>query len=514
MAVGRFVGLAARSGCRRPVRWFGVARVAGAARVVGLAVVAGLAGLALAQPAEAWVPTKVFHLYATDGDHRTADGATVYIWGYSLSDVPGTATLPGPTIEVDEGDRVEIVLTNIGPSRPGVQGVVHTIHLHGLDVDQANDGVPETGTPARVGRSVTYRFTATHAGTYWYHCHVETVDHLTMGMYGALIVHPRDGPGRAWSDGPAYDRAFTLLLSELDPAWSAAVGAGRGVDRTRFDPRYFFVNGRSFPETMLAPDTHVVGYLGEQVLVRLINAGYGWRSMHMHGFHFEVVATDGRPLAHPYLKDTLSIGPGERYDVMVTLDQLGSYPFHSHAILDNLNDGVYPGGIHTMVTVVAPGEPLWPPPGHAGHAGATAAAPTPAAAVVATPSPAAATSAVAAAATSTAGAQHGSHAEPLPAATADPRATAAEGATVRMFFDRFTPDILTVPVGTTVTWVKDDGLGRTHAVSSTTFESPDLRGYEAWQHTFASVGVFEYECPHHSNMIGFIRVVAVDASAP
>jgi len=434
---------------------------------VGAALLVGLVGLALAQPSDPWTPTKVFRLYATDGEHRTADGATVYIWGYSLSDVPGTATLPGPTIEVDEGDRVEIVLTNVGPSRPGVQRVVHTIHLHGLDVDQANDGVPETGVAARVGQSVTYRFTATHAGTYWYHCHVETVDHLTMGMYGALVVHPRTGPGRAWSDGPSYDRAHTLLLSELDPAWSAAIGAGRGVDRTRFDPRYFFINGRSFPDTMSAPDTHVVGYLGERVLLRLINAGYGWRSMHLHGFHFEVVATDGRPLAHPYLKDTLSIGPGERYDLLVTLDQLGSYPFHSHAILDNLNDGVYPGGIHTMVTVVAPGEPLGPAPGHAGHLGA-------------------------------------------PAASTDPPATAADGATVRMLFDRFSPDILTVPVGTTVTWSKDDGVGRTHAVWSEDFESPDLRANETWQHTFHSVGVFEYECPHHTNMIGFIRVVAVD----
>jgi len=206
----------------------------------------------------------VFHLYATDGYHRTADGATLYIWGYSLEDVPGTATLPAPTIEVNEGDHVEIVLTNIGPSRPGVQRA-HTVHLPDLDADQANDGVPETGPSARVGESITYRFTATHAGTYWYHCHVETVEHLTMGMYGALVVHPADGPGRAWTDGPSYDRAYTLLLSESDPAWSAAVGESRHVERTRFDPRYFFINGRSFPDNMAASDTHGMGHLGERV---------------------------------------------------------------------------------------------------------------------------------------------------------------------------------------------------------------------------------------------------------
>jgi hypothetical protein len=161
------------------------------------------------------------------------------------------------------------------------------------------------------------------------------------------------------------------VLSESDPAWAAAVAEDRSPDLRRFDPRYFFVNGRSFPDTMDHPDTHLVGHLGERVLVRLVNAGYGWRSMHMHGFHFEVVASDGRPLPQPYLKDTLSIGPGERYDLLVTLDQLGSYPFHSHVLLDNMNDGTYPGGIHTMVTVRPPGAPLE----HAGHDGAVAAPP-------------------------------------------------------------------------------------------------------------------------------------------
>jgi len=423
-----------------------------------------------------WHPTRVFQLYATDGEHRTADGATLYIWGYSLVDEPGTATLPGPTIEVNEGDHVEIVLTNIGPSRPGVQRAAHTIHLHGLDVDQVNDGVPETGPSARVGESVTYRFVATHAGTYWYHCHVETVEHLTMGMYGALVVHPADGPGRAWTDGPSYDRAYTLLLSESDPAWSAAIRDARRVERTRFDPRYFFINGRSFPDTMVASDTHVMGHLGDRVLVRLINAGYGWRSMHMHGFHFEVIASDGRPLPAPLLKDTISVAPGERYDLLVTLDQLGSYPFHSHVLLDNMNDGAYPGGIHTMVTVLEPGAAL--DVGHHGHGVQPHA-------------------------------HGGAHDVGAPSGASFEAADGAAEteAVVRMVYDRFVPDVLTVPVGTTVTWVKEDGLGRVHAIYAPTFKSPDLRAFESWQHTFDEVGVFEYECPHHNAMIGFIRVV-------
>jgi manganese oxidase len=434
--------------------------------------------------------TRSFHLYATDGYHRTADGATLYIWGYSSEAVPGTATLPAPTIEVDEGDLVEVTLTNLGPARAGVHHFPHTIHLHGLDVDQANDGVPDTGAAARVGESVTYRFRATHAGTYWYHCHVDTVEHLTMGMYGALVVHPADGPGRAWTGGPAYDRTYTLLLSENDPQWGNAIGENRTPDRSLFDPRYFFINGRSFPETMDHADTHLMGHLGDRLLVRLINAGYGWRSMHMHGFHFEVVATDGRPLAQPYLKDTLSIGPGERYDLLVTLDQLGSYPFHSHVILDNLNDGDYPGGIHTMVTVVPPGASL-DPSDHADHGHAPA------------PSP------PAAAAPARSGALGGfptrrpavEQARPVD----DPHAApGASDVVVELRGDRFRPEHLTVSVGTVVTWVNADP--RTHTVVASGFASPDIRRNQVWSHTFAEPGAYVYECVNHRGMTGVVTV--------
>jgi manganese oxidase len=442
-------------------------------------------------------PVKTFEFYATDGYHVTADGRTLYIWGYSLEARPGTATLPGPPIEVNEGDLVEIHLTNLGPSRAGVHRFPHTIHLHGLDVDQANDGVPETSPAARVGERVTYRFRATHAGTYWYHCHVETVEHLTMGMYGPLVVHPADGRDRAWTGGPAYDRSFTLVLSEHDPSWSDAIADDRSPDHRRYEPAYFFINGRSFPDTMDHPDTHLVGRLGERILVRLINAGYGWRSMHMHGFHFEVVASDGRPLPAALHKDTLSIAPGERYDLLVTLDQLGSYPFHSHVILDNLNDGVYPGGIHTMVSVVPAGSSVDPRGVHIhGH------------------DPAATEPANAGAQ----GTGEGSGARrriggfPVAPAPAPPvGAEAAEGHhghddghIVEMRRDRFWPEHLVVPVGATVTWLNGDP--RTHTLVGRGFGSDDIVRGGQWRHTFEEPGVYTYECVNHRSMAGVIVV--------
>lgn len=309
---------------------------------------------------------KQFHLYATDGLHPLPDGGSLYIWGYSTENRPGTARLPGPTIVVDEGDQVEIVFTNLGTGHPDVRSMAHTIHLHGLDVPEWTDGVLKTVQP---GDSFTYAFTATHAGTYWYHCHVDTIQHLTMGMYGSVVVRAKDGAAQAWTGGPAYDREYSLILSEADPAWHAAVEQGASFDRTNYNPRYFFINGRSFPDVLNEPADLIRGQKGETALVRLINTGYTWKSMHMHGFHFDVIASDGRRLPEPLSKDTLSVGPAERYDLLVNFNLAGTYPFHSHAIVDNLNSGSYPGGIHTMVQVDEPGAAAAGNE-HAGHGAA------------------------------------------------------------------------------------------------------------------------------------------------
>ncbi len=294
---------------------------------------------------------KKFQLYATDGYMTLPDEEKVYIWGYSLNNEKGSAVYPAPTIEVNEGDQVEITLTNIGPKKEGIRLLTHTIHWHGLDTDQANDGVPHTSPPIEVGKSFTYRFQATHAGTYFYHCHVDTIEHLQMGMHGSFIVKAKNGVKHAWTNGPAYDKEYVFHLNEIDPVWHKAVEQGKPYDRTDFHPRYWTINGKAYPDTENNPDTMINAKVGEKVLIRLINAGYDEHPFHLHGHHFKVIASDGRPLIQPLEKDTINIGSGERYDILVEFEQSGDYPFHSHKITDNTNNGVYPGGLHTMTRV-------------------------------------------------------------------------------------------------------------------------------------------------------------------
>jgi FtsP/CotA-like multicopper oxidase with cupredoxin domain len=296
---------------------------------------------------------KKFQLYATDGYLTLPDKTQVYVWGYSLQNEKGTAVYPAPTLEVNEGDQVEVTLTNIGPKKEGIKRLAHTIHFHGLDTDQANDGVPHTSEDILVGDSFTYHFTASHAGTYFYHCHVDTVEHLQMGMFGAFIVKAKGGANQAWTDGPSYDKEYTFVFNEIDPVWHKAVEEGKAYDLTDFHPRYWTINGKAYPDTEGDPATMIEGKVGETILVRLINSGYQTHAMHLHGSHFQVIASDGRPLQAEVEKDTINVGSGERYDILITFKQSGEFPFHSHNIIDNTNNGVYPGGLHTMVSIAS-----------------------------------------------------------------------------------------------------------------------------------------------------------------
>ena len=75
--------------------------------------------------------------------------------------------------------------------------------------------------------------------------------------------------------------------------------------------------------------------------------------MHLHGYHFRVIGTDGKPMPETaiYEKDTLSIFPGERYDIEFLADNPGLWVFHCHILSHVMNQGVEPGGMLAVVKV-------------------------------------------------------------------------------------------------------------------------------------------------------------------
>jgi len=144
-----------------------------------------------------------------NGNLLLENGAYTNIWGYAYADQSPQLELPSPLVLLQEGDTVAFSMENLS-----AEG--HTIHLHGLDVNQENDGVPQTSFFVPQGGTAVYNFRADKPGTFLYHCHVTTTLHLTMGMYGMLVVERPDQT--LYDGGPSYDDSFYFLASDLEIA--------------------------------------------------------------------------------------------------------------------------------------------------------------------------------------------------------------------------------------------------------------------------------------------------------
>ncbi len=361
-----------------------------AAAAVGASVLPRWAGRFLSpvdDAAAALTPTVYKHLAATDGwiylpgtvmdptntyqlspDPFAPSPFTTYIFGFrdvtDLSPGPTHATdtslvlaqkghtqTSAPLLYFDEGDAIQIVLSNLGlQQRPDLIDS-HTIHWHGFrNALPIFDGVPEMSISVPLGSDFPYFFHPTDPGTYMYHCHFEDVEHVQMGMDGIVFVRAAQNKtgngagapkaryaggaasaplGYAYNDGVAatdalstsYDREFPIFLSEFWAVSHYDDAHVQNADWSDYHSDFFLMNGRSYPDT-LEPNgggnDPTTGYLiaptgrpnlqyqphssliqcnaGDRVLLRIVNLGYSQASMRLTGIPMLIVGKDATPL--------------------------------------------------------------------------------------------------------------------------------------------------------------------------------------------------------------------------
>ena len=294
---------------------------------------------------------RTFTLTAKQDFISTSDGNSHYAWGYAHGS-EFAMQFPGPTLIVNQGDTVKIVLNNALPVPvsivfPGQPGVAATGGQPGLLTREAA-AVPVTESDVVAGP--TYTFVAANAGTYLYHSGTQTDLQVEMGLVGALIVRPTGCNADATAPdlcrtaytnpGTGYDREHLFVLSEMDPEFHHQVygqvfsGQAVSVDTTSIHPSMWFINGRNAPDTML--DNYVYWlptqpynavprmHPGERLLMRVVSAGRDLHPFHHHGNHSTAIARDGRVLSStpngaPDLTSadfTIRAIPGQTMDVV------------------------------------------------------------------------------------------------------------------------------------------------------------------------------------------------------
>ncbi|HKC27702.1 MAG TPA: multicopper oxidase domain-containing protein, partial [Jatrophihabitans sp.] len=341
---------------------------------------AGVAKAAPTAPAATVHTKKTVHLVGTDGwvsmpadappdppffpdPLAPSGGFNTYVFGFrnvtgftaaQVAAQRGKAQISAPTLVFDEEDDIYITLTNLGlVQRPDLFDG-HTLHWHGfVNAIPLFDGVPELSLAVPIGRDFTYFYRPHDAGTYMYHCHFEDVEHVQMGMTGSVFIRPKQnkspvngdpvGTTYAYNDGDGstrYDREFAFMVTEL---WSAAHYRDAHIqvnDWTDFQPSFWLLNGRGYPDTIAPngdPMNTAAGRLqyqpisslvrcnaGEQVLLRMANLGYQNHTFSVDNIDLTVVAKDaslltGRDGTKNYLTtNSVDIGPGESRDIIFT----------------------------------------------------------------------------------------------------------------------------------------------------------------------------------------------------
>jgi len=254
---------------------------------------------------------KEFHLIAEPVVREIAPGMKANLWGYN-------GQSPGPTIEVVEGDRVRIFVTNRLPE--------HTsIHWHGQRLPNGMDGVTGLTQPGIApGKTFVYEFVARRAGTFMYHPHADEMVQMAMGMMGFWVTHPKD-PARH-----AVDRDFVFLLNAYD------IEPGSYTPRVNemLDFNLWTFNSRAFPGI----DSMNVRQ-GDRVRIRAGNLTMTNHPIHLHGHEFEVTGTDGgwtRPESR-WPEVTTDIAVGQMRAIEFIASEPGDWAFHCHKSHHTMN---------------------------------------------------------------------------------------------------------------------------------------------------------------------------------
>jgi FtsP/CotA-like multicopper oxidase with cupredoxin domain len=269
---------------------------------------------------------KEFHLIAEPVKREFLPHLTMDVWGFNGS-------MPGPTIEVTQGDRVRVVVENRLPEPT-------SIHWHGFEVPVSQDGVPglvQDFVPP--GEAFVYEFDITQVGTMFYHAHVAMQE--AMGMVGLFVMHPKV------AHAPAVDQDFGLITQEFSILPNQTIPNSQGMDFN-----FLTFNGPCAPLT-----TPLVLKLGNRVRLRFVNFSTAdHHPIHLHGHTWWVTGTEGGRVPEPgWLPgNNILVGVAQARDVEFIANNPGDWIMHCHMFHHTMNHMVSMAGPMTRVGAADP----------------------------------------------------------------------------------------------------------------------------------------------------------------
>lgn len=327
------------------------------------------------------------HVAAGDGWMVLGNGDQAYGFGFSpaigtdedvMINATANAKFSAPSITFKEGDEIWFSLSNAGMIvRPDLFDQ-HSIHWHGYpNASTIFDGVPNASATVNMGATFTYYYKANDPGTFMWHCHVESTEHMEMGMYGMLNVQPKQNAGVpiahegrpysafAYNDGDGstgYNREFSLQLGAIDSNFHKLHELVQPLPFLELKGDFTQLNGRGYPMTTFesqtdmpkAPDApnlsqqqHAVvrANIGDRVLLRVTNLAIdGYWTLTALGLPMKLVGTGAHIARGPsglagdswaHGTASVTLGGGDGVDLLV--DTTGLAPGTYYLYTSNLN---------------------------------------------------------------------------------------------------------------------------------------------------------------------------------
>ena len=230
--------------------------------------------------------------------------------------------MPGPVVRVTEGDTIRFTLTN-----PAENKNPHAMDFHAAEIDFLKNY-----RAINAGETIDFTFVAKKPGIFFYHCGAPPmIQHVARGMFGAIIVDPKDA--KAW---PKADREYVLVQSELykNPNDVQAM----------FDRKYDHIifNGGIFKYHPFVSGGHALETKpGERVRIYFVNAGPNeFSSFHPIGEIWDQVYESGNPANRLTGVQTYVVGPGSAATFDVIAESAGAYPLVTHSLTGALRGAI------------------------------------------------------------------------------------------------------------------------------------------------------------------------------
>jgi FtsP/CotA-like multicopper oxidase with cupredoxin domain len=262
-----------------------------------------------------------FHLYINRGIFTTVKNTTFPFLAFNKDTLFNQLN---ETIIVDIGDTISFVVVNND-----------TAH-HGFSIKNSSVNINSINP----GDSVQVVFTSSEHSAFIYYDNLQFPKFSYLGLSGIIYFKPSGA-----------NKNYFWNIKEHQTSFSSTLAAGGNVNWNNYQPDYYTINSKSFPDLQVDSLAKINAHVGDTIYIVAANTGHSAHSLHFHGFHTESIFTDAKKLKNYWVKDTWGMFSMDIFVMKMVPDKPGKYSVHDHNLVAVTGGNTHPNGMFTIMEI-------------------------------------------------------------------------------------------------------------------------------------------------------------------